>query len=222
MVYNLFEAVCKSRGLPTPDSQPQAREETLIESPIEIRDASLRDFESLLRVYYLRHGYEHGDIQLSHALAQLGFITLHRMDPGPLGASANGAISKTSATPNIIELRATLLLACKGLHEQGQSYFVNKAILRALKAKMGPVEQQLMAQIIVNTDEVEPGVAPQMRYVRSKVLPSAIAYTGDTEGHRLGHLMEQLTLGDEEGSGDEKDADQPQMREESVSTEGIP
>lgn len=197
-----------------------------METPTQIRDAALRDFESLLRVYYLRHGYEHGDIHLGHGLAQLGFITLHRMDSSsPTASSTNGATGRTTtttttATPNINELRATLLLACKGLHEQGQNYFVDKAILRALKAKMGPVEQQLLSQIIVNTDEAEPEVTPQMRNVRSKVLPSAIAYTGDTEEHRLGHLVEKLTLGDDDGSGDEREADQPQMREESVSTEG--
>jgi hypothetical protein len=140
---------------------------------------------------------------------QLGFMTLKRM--GSLSIP-NGTTTPPcpSTAPTLAQtlrtLRSTLLLTGQGLHAQGASYFLPKAILRTLRAKMPPAEQLLLGQVIGDTGEqAEPGVVAQMRQVRSRVLPSAISFEDDPEVHRLGHLLKELGLGDakgEEGEGE--------------------
>ncbi len=199
MVYNLYSMFKRHphQDFPTPDSQFD--QDGVAEPPAQIRDESFRNLETLRRVYYLRHGYEHGDIFLGHCLAQLGFAALGRM----------AALSATDAS-DLHSLRATLALVGKGLHEQGQSYFLNKAILRTLKAKMGSVERQQLVQVVGDIEAAEPGVAAHMRHVRSRLWPSPLSYTdAKREVHRLGHVVEELGLGaggevDDEGSEEEE------------------
>ena len=207
MVYNLYSMFKRlaHQDFPTPDSQFD--QDGVAESPAQIRDASFRHLETLLRVYYLRHGYEHGDIFLGHCLAQLGFAALRRM--ATLSATG-GDPARVAPTSDLHSLRATLALVGKGLHEQGQSYFLNKAILRTLKAKMGSVEQKQLVHVVGDIEAAEPGVAAQMRHVRSRLWPSALSYMdAEREVHRLGHVVEELGLGaggevDDEGSEEEE------------------
>ncbi len=162
------------------------------ETPFEIRDASARNFEVVLRLYYLRHGFDHCDPYLGRCLAQLAFLTLQRMASCP--------------PPNpseLASLRATVVLAAKGLYDQGQNYFVDKAMLCTVQAKMGPDERQLLGQVVADAEIVAPSVAAQMRHVRSRVLPSAISFRDDPEVHRLGRLVEELKLGGQSSVEDE-------------------
>ncbi len=207
MVYNLYSIFKRHshQGFPTPNSQPD--QDGVAEHPAETRDASFRHLETLLRVYYLRHGYEHGDIFLGHCLAQLGFAALNRM---AVLSATGGDPARAAPTSDLHSLRATLALVGKGLHEQGQSYFLNKAILRTFKAKLGSVEQQQLVQVVGDVEAAEPGVTAQMRHVRSRLWPSALSYTdAEREVHRLGYMVEELELGvvaevDGEGSEEEE------------------
>lgn len=193
MVYNIYSMFKRypHQAFPTSDLQPD--QNGVAETPAQIRDASFRHLETLLRVYYLRHGYEHGNIFLSHCLAQLGFAALNRI--AALSATDEDP-TRAAPTSDLHSLRATLALVGKGLHEQGQSYFLNKAILRIFKARLGSIERQQLVQVVGNIEAAEPGVAAQMRHVRSRLWPSALSYTdAEREVHRLGHVVEELELG---------------------------
>ncbi|KAK4154424.1 nitrogen assimilation transcription factor nirA [Chaetomidium leptoderma] len=205
VIINLAHAVCVTGEAQAPEN---------LEFYIQVRDASERHLETLVRLYYLRHGFKHFDCYLSHCLVQLGFMVLMRLSsptrtndlpqattPSPPrnNPSTTNTEDKTTTTTEINTLRSTLFLAAKGIHEQGQSYFVGKALLRTLKAKMSPVEQQLLAQIIGDAEDRDPRVVAQMRHVRSRVLPSALSFADDPEVHQLGRLVEELGLGGDDG-----------------------
>jgi hypothetical protein len=123
-------------------------------------------------------------------------------------------------------IRSTLLLAAKGVHEQGKNIYLAQVILGVLRAKMGPDEKQLVGRVIcdrmdgsgVNSggvgandgaDGSDKGVRAadtQLKEVRSRLLPSAVSFSGDPEVHRLGNLVnQQMRLDD---GGDDKDADE--------------
>ncbi|KAK3301844.1 uncharacterized protein B0T15DRAFT_563508 [Chaetomium strumarium] len=93
------------------------------QTPIEIRDAAARHLETLLRLYYLRHGFEHLDIYSGYFLTQQG------------------------------DLRSTLLLAAKGLHDQGRSAYIHKAVLRRLSAEMAPRDRRALAELLGGGDD---------------------------------------------------------------------
>jgi hypothetical protein len=148
----------------------------------------------------------------------LGFTTLKRL--AALGCESDHIrAAGTASVPVALDfrvLRATLALVGKGLYEQGQSHFLDQAVLRTFMAKVGPLEQQLLTCVTGDTEAAKPEVAAQLRNVRSKMLPSALSYADDErEVHRLGHLVEELKLTTPAGREDDE-GESGEDREESV------
>ncbi|KAI0845263.1 hypothetical protein F5Y00DRAFT_265794 [Daldinia vernicosa] len=98
-------------------------------------------FETLLRAYYLRHGFESLDITLVQLLALLGFGTLKDASLVEKGSAAHEAI------------RSTLLLCAKGLWEQGQNYYVAEVVFRLFRQSLSAEDAQLFRDIT----EIEEG-----------------------------------------------------------------
>ncbi|CEI61389.1 hypothetical protein FVEN_g5898 [Fusarium venenatum] len=88
---------------------------------------ALRCLETVLRLYYLRHSFEHGDTYLTYFLSILANTTIKNLN-------------RDSVSPDDVEtlkvLRATLLLAVKGLYEQGQHVFVSSTMCRLIQDRM--------------------------------------------------------------------------------------
>ncbi|KAK4236356.1 nitrogen assimilation transcription factor nirA [Achaetomium macrosporum] len=223
LVVKLFEPFCSANpalaatGLPPAPGQPPT------EPPLQIRDAAARHLETLLRLYYLRHGFEHLDIYSGYFLSQLGFMTLQKLNSLPacpsstsFSSSSSSCSSSSSQTPSlpfssdeIRALRSTLILTAKGLHDQGRSAFINKFVLRTLAAKMAPADRQALAQL-VGWDAITPEdaeVEKTMRCARSKVMPSSrtsrsLADESDREAHRLGRVVGEQ-FGNDRETGEE-------------------
>ncbi|KAI2777167.1 hypothetical protein F4815DRAFT_495498 [Daldinia loculata] len=98
-------------------------------------------FETLLRVYYLRHGFESLDITLVQLLALLGFSTLKDASSVEKGSTTHEA------------MRSTLLLCAKGLWEQGQNYYVAEVVFRLFRQSLSADDAQLFRDIT----EIEEG-----------------------------------------------------------------
>lgn len=99
-------------------------------------------FETLIRIYYLRHGFEALDSFLMQFLGALAYMTID-------------AIAQNPAAPHVETLRSTVLLATKGMWEQAQSLYVARAVLRVLASAMRPEDVQLLkkfANVEANTD----------------------------------------------------------------------
>lgn len=101
--------------------------------PLELLAESKRSFETILRLYYLRHGFEHSDVYMAHGLNVLANMALVRI--------------KSATKPSNQELddaRSTLLLAAKGLNEQGKNYYVSHIFFRMLVQEMDPADVNVM------------------------------------------------------------------------------
>ncbi|KAJ3455174.1 hypothetical protein MRS44_013774 [Fusarium solani] len=88
---------------------------------------ALRCLETILRLYYLRHSFEYSDTYLTYFLSILANMTIENINSG-------------SVSPDDVEklkiLRATLILAIKGLYDQGQHVYVSSAMCRLMRDRM--------------------------------------------------------------------------------------
>lgn len=126
----------------TPDS---------IESPRDIIATAKACFETLLRMYYLRHGFESYDYALLQYLPQLAFSSLRDVENVSLGVEQ-------------VALQSTQLLSAKGLWDQGRNMLICKAIFSHFRNSLNDPElQQEVAQF---TDDLD--FALMMRELRSK------------------------------------------------------
>ncbi|KAM6510043.1 hypothetical protein FALCPG4_017674 [Fusarium falciforme] len=75
-----------------------------------LRDSKLH-FEILMRLYFLRHGYEYSDTYLTHTLAVLAFMALGRLNSA-VDPTAGSSIDESE------DLISTIFLAAKGLADQ--------------------------------------------------------------------------------------------------------
>ncbi|KEY72460.1 hypothetical protein S7711_05135 [Stachybotrys chartarum IBT 7711] len=87
-------------------------------------------FETIIRLYYLRHGFETPDVLLTLFLSSLAFISIDRLKPYSAMARDARPQSSLDALSNPIkeEVWSTLILAQKGLAEQGQSYYLPQTV----------------------------------------------------------------------------------------------
>ncbi|KAK4250765.1 hypothetical protein C7999DRAFT_11425 [Corynascus novoguineensis] len=97
----------------------------------DIYNEAVTHLETLLRLYYLRHGFEASDTFLLHFLGYLNHITMSAIE--------------TSAGSSFLEARrSTLLLLTKGIHDQARNHFVARAILRLQVGLMRPEDVELL------------------------------------------------------------------------------
>ncbi|KXX81374.1 Nitrogen assimilation transcription factor nirA [Madurella mycetomatis] len=193
IVVNLWEPICATEQARVPQGDGT--------SPWEIWNTASRHFETLTRLYYLRHGFDYGDTFLGHPLNQLAFISLNK-----ILAAANA--NTPSNTFDLDAARSTLILAAKGLHDQGKSHFLSRVALEMLKIQMGPVERDMLGKVIGEVEEDTTKKLQELQIIRgvkSKFVPSAVSIADDPEVHRLGYLVSRyMRLEDGQGEGDDE------------------
>lgn len=100
-------------------------------SPKDIVLNAKRDINILVRLYYIRHGFEVASVYLTSPLSKVGFMSLHNIN--------------NPTTPEELELdRSSLLLALEGLHEQGRNYYMTRTIYHIMKSQLRPEEARLL------------------------------------------------------------------------------
>ncbi|KAJ4295913.1 hypothetical protein N0V88_004615 [Collariella sp. IMI 366227] len=138
MLYNhmLIDVVELILGCPQPEGAQLAQVH---------RDAyneAVLHFETLIRLYYLRHGFESTDIFLLHFLGFFNHITMK-------------AIETSEGSSFLESRRSTLVLVTKGIRDQGQAHYVARAILRFQVNMMRPEDLELMQQFVeIGGDQV--------------------------------------------------------------------
>jgi hypothetical protein len=101
------------------------------------------ELESLLRIYYLRHGFEAFDALLLTHLVHLSNIVLKR-----LARIADQGLP----TDNIETLRSTLFLCLKGLYDQSKNFRMAGIVLGVMKNQLSPEDQNVAGQFITTKD----------------------------------------------------------------------
>ncbi|KAM0205110.1 hypothetical protein ACHAQI_009473 [Fusarium lateritium] len=97
-----------------------------------LSDAKIR-LETLLRLYYLRHGYESYDIFMIHLLSFIGFMHIKATK----GAEATEVESRRSA----------VVLTAQGLRDQSRSCYLAGLVFRIMKGNMGVEGERLLKEI---------------------------------------------------------------------------
>ncbi|KAI1135321.1 hypothetical protein F5Y05DRAFT_421511 [Hypoxylon sp. FL0543] len=124
-------------------------------NPSTIVDQAKVCFETLIRVYYLRHGFESLDSTLIQFLHLLGFSALRDSSSVEKGSAKHEA------------LRSTLMLCAKGLRDQGQNYYVSEAIFRLLKHSMS-IEDALLLKEFTEIEGSDGRLDHMAREIRSR------------------------------------------------------
>lgn len=168
LIIYLLETLCAVSGHAVSDRDVQ---QTLIDAKIRM--------ETLLRLYYLRHGFELYDIFMVHFLSFLGFMHLEAL--------------KYTKPAEVEGRRSTLALAAKGLQQQGQSYYLATVVLRILKLKIGVEAWHLLRDVGYVEDENEDRQALMAEQVHSSWPIDIVGITSDPERQRLGNLVKNAS-----------------------------
>ncbi|KAI1494523.1 hypothetical protein F5X96DRAFT_694901 [Biscogniauxia mediterranea] len=137
------------------------------DSPGDILGQSKACFETLVRLYYLRHGFGSYDATLVQFLPLLGFSSLRDLTTESASGSSHrhnknndddNDSSNSSSSVRLEELRSTVVLCAKGLWEQGQNSFAARALFRLYLESLGPAEARLVRDATVV--DLHPAPAP--------------------------------------------------------------
>jgi len=146
-------------------------------SPQQIVADSTKYLQTLVRLYYLRHGYEAMDL----------FIVIPLM----LAASdCIDAINEQTPASELESLRSTLVLVTKGLYTQRRNHYLAEALFRVIRGRMRPPEVALFRGILdMDGDQVvdKPDMA---QTVRSSWPVSVVKKKDDVDAYILTNLVE--------------------------------
>lgn len=177
LMINLFEPLAVVDPATTESSLPDS---TALGSltPREIVSSSKFCMESLIRLYYLRHGFEHWDAVMVSYLLFVAFNAVKDLATAP-PARYNAILS-------------TVVLCAKGMRDQSQNYYIAEAILTLLRDSMDPEKVDVIREFakIDNEDERKNLVAQQ---VQSVYPINIVSISDDPEKQRLDTLVKAYT-----------------------------
>ncbi|PMB70555.1 Nitrogen assimilation transcription factor nirA [Beauveria bassiana] len=175
--HNIMSGICQllisKLGDSTVSSLRLAAEAQLVHSKI--------CFETILRLYYLRNGYDGGNMLLLHCLAVLSFNALaERQSPGTVTDLASQE-----------DKRNTLILAAKGLHDQGKNYFMSATISRVLQSQMAPEDLDIVSQYCTSHSEQPTVQQARAEHVKAQYPLNIVNMSDVPEEQRLGNMIKQ-------------------------------
>lgn len=137
-----------------------------------------RDMNVLLRLYYLRHGFEDPQSYLVSSLTKLGFMALHN-------------INDQTPPEALHYTRSSLLLVLKGLREQGRNYYLTRTIYYIVKNQLRPQEAGLLHG--AEDPETELDKVPELESeVQSTWSPSVVDISDDLSEEELSKLAKRF------------------------------
>lgn len=137
-------------------------------------------FETLLRLYYLRHGCEGYDMFMVHYFSLLGFMHM----------KALGNAEPSDAT----ERKSTIALTFKGLRAQGRNYYLAQVVFRLVKDTLGAEAQQLMREVADVAEEDE-SKSLIHQHVNSSWPVGLSTISMDPDAQRLGNRITDANVG---------------------------
>ncbi|KAK8109399.1 C6 transcription factor, partial [Apiospora kogelbergensis] len=158
-------------------------------SPHSVVSEANRYMQTLIRLYYLRHGFESMDLFIVVPLVNAGFHCIDEINSG-------------QPTPAQLEvLRSTLLLITKGLHSQRANHYLAEALFRVVRGRMRLQEAALLKTTLHFDEAEEDRKSAMVQTVRSHWPVSVVKKKEDLDNHILGNLVESYAhLNIDEGS----------------------
>lgn len=169
IIINLLETLSETSG-----------QETLL--GVDLQKALYKSkirFETLLRLYYLRHGCEGYDIFMVHFFSFLGF--------NHIKALGNTEVSEA-------ERKSTIALSLKGLRAQGRNYYLAQVVFRLVKDTLGPEAQQLTREVADVTEEDDESKSLIQQHVNSSWPVGLSSISMDPDTQRLGNRIAEANV----------------------------
>ncbi|KAG8669279.1 hypothetical protein FPOAC1_008668 [Fusarium poae] len=160
-------------------------------------------FETILRIHYLRHSFEYGNMMLTRFLSMLAFLALNKLEnlevePGDPSTMFDLDVGDTDPK----EARATLLIAQKGLSDQGRGYYLPKTLLQDVLRHMTASDAAVLQSIIMIPPE-SPSESQQRKiFLEGHCPPDIIQIANDSSKQPEGSWIRRfaiLTLGEKCG-----------------------
>lgn len=145
-------------------------------------------FETIMRQYYLRHGFETADAQLAHNLVILAYKGLSHLKP----------LTGDDKMPDRIltsreEARSTLILAAKGLSDQGKNYFFALALFQIIRSEMTDDDLDVLHRFVtLNNDDLDSHML-RTKHIRAQYPVDIIKMTENHDVRRLSNLIERYS-----------------------------
>lgn len=160
------------------------------ERPSKVVAQSKACFETLVRLYYLRHGFESYDITLLQFIPMLAFGSLRDIRH----------VERGSETYE--EIRSTLLLCAKGLRDQGRNMSSGEATFRLLQEDANRENVPLLHEGTV-TSEQDDRLSLLAKEMRSGWPVGVFSKTTDTPHTSLSRYLKwwELLKATEQGQG---------------------
>jgi hypothetical protein len=153
------------------------QETTMTPSPQEIIAEAIKRLLTLVRLYYLRHGFEAMDLFICIPLIFAAY-------------KCTDAINDQTPASELETLRSTLILATKGLENQRRNYYLAEALYRVVRGRMRPQESALLKQFADLEEDEDEEKQALKQAVRSHWPVSVVKKKEDLESHILANLVE--------------------------------
>jgi hypothetical protein len=154
----------------------------------DITAQATAQLESLLRIYYLRHGFEAYDSMLLVHLVHLANVTLTRIAFIERDADTHGTSHEAVET-----LRSTLILCLKGLHDQSKNYFISGVVFDVMKNRLSAKNRNLVGKFVTlqDPDTDQRDRHQSQRIISDYVIPF-VNLNEDPEAGRLVNMVQEF------------------------------
>lgn len=139
------------------EHQPNMVAPAGLPEPNKILAQSKANLETLVRLYYLRHGFESYDPTMILFVSLLAWSSLRDYKQMLQGGS-----------PHLDATRSTLVLCAKFLWDQGSNCFISEVIYRLFKASLPSKDEVLLLRHVTEIDEETSRLCLMVQEVRSQ------------------------------------------------------
>jgi hypothetical protein len=155
------------------------------EAARDITAQAIAQLETLLRIYYLRHGFESYDSMLLVHLVHLGNVALMRLARSEIDPAYTGDAQNT-----IESLRSTLVLCLKGLYDQSKNFYLSGVVLGVMKNRLSVENRDIVGQYIMLHDpDADPEPTDRSQTITSDYVIPVVNLNEDPEAGRLAKMV---------------------------------
>jgi hypothetical protein len=154
----------------------------------DITAQAAAQLESLLRIYYLRHGFEAYDSMLLVHLVHLANVTLTR-----IALIERSPDMHETSREEIESLRSTLILCLKGLHDQSKNFYLSGVVFDVMKNRLSAENRDLLGKFVTLQDanEADREAHQSQRIISDYVIP-VVNLNEDPEAGRLWRMVQEF------------------------------
>ena len=149
--------------------------------PRDIISDSKKCLHTIIRMYYLRHGFDAMDI---FVVIPLISITLDCIDD----------LESQAPSANVETLRSTITLATKGIYDQRQNVYIAEALFRVIQGRMRSSELALLKGMMSLNEDESSHQKHMMQVIRSKWPVTIVKKSEDLGSSVLNKLLETYAM----------------------------